>query len=267
MRLFEYKDADVSFSYSINKGISDTSARIHMHDDYELYCFVSGDAYYMVEGREYPLEYGTVLLMRPGELHKLILRSDAPYERYVLNFSPRALSEDLRTTLLMPFKDRPLGEKNCYRPADFSGISPLDLISSMCCSEPHSSVRVKTMLPAVLSLIEAAFSGDVEKKENLSLGAEMVDWINLHLYDPVTVSMVVEQFHMSVSQVTRVFRAATGTTVGQYCRVKRLLRARHLISKGYGSQEACRACGFACYSSFFRQYKNQFGISPSEDKN
>ncbi len=266
MQLFGYCDEHIGIAYSLDKEPTNVRTNIHMHNDYELYCFVSGDTRYMIEGREVLLDYGTVLLMRPGELHTSILDSMKPYERYVVNFSPEALPEEVREPLLRPFRNRPLGEMNVYRASDFPGVTPRDLLAVMCAPSEDEALRVRTMLPAILWLLQSAVPKQTRLSDSRSVGVQMVDYVNKHLCDPVTVSMVAEKFYMSVSQVSRIFKAATGTTVGQYSLTKRLLKARRRIAGGISVQQAARDCGFGSYSSFFRLYKKNFGVSPSEEK-
>ncbi len=83
---------------------------MHIHSDsHEIYCFHFGDAEFSVEGNRYPLEPGDLMLLRKGEVHRLILRSDARYERSVINFDlPPEMDPDGR--LLAPFNQRPLGK-------------------------------------------------------------------------------------------------------------------------------------------------------------
>ncbi|MBQ4323146.1 MAG: AraC family transcriptional regulator [Clostridia bacterium] len=263
MNIFSYRDENIVLLYNLSKKPDQASQRIHMHNDYELYCFVSGDTRYMIEGREIQLEYGSVLLMRPGELHTSILDSDKPYERFVINFTPEALPEELRESLLAPFRDRPLGELNCYRGEDFPGVTPRDLLSAMCIPSDNDRIRIRTMLPALLALLQSSSPKAARSAVGSSVGAEIVDFVNAHLCDPVTVTMVTDQFHMSTSQVSRIFKSVTGTTLGQYCLAKRLLKARRRISSGMSAQQAALECGFSCYSSFFRLYKKKFGMVPS----
>jgi len=265
MQLFHYEDESISLAYSLHKEPNDIKPNIHVHNSYELYCFISGDCRYMIEGREIPMDYGTVLVMRPGELHTSILDSDAPYERIVLNFRPEALPEELRESLLLPFRDRPLGELNCYRGEDFPGISPRDILSVMCTPDGNDRLRIRAMLPALLTLLQSSSPKDCRSSRS-SVGVELVDFVNAHLCDPVSVTMVTEHFHMSNSQVSRLFKATTGTTLGQYCLAKRLLKARRRISAGMPAQQAALECGFGCYSSFFRLYKKKFGTVPSDKK-
>lgn len=266
MILFQYEDENLGLFYSLDKDTEKIKAKIHVHNSYELYCFISGDCRYMIEGREIRLDYGSVLVMRPGELHTSILDSDRPYERIVLNFSPEALPEELREPLLRPFRDRPLGEMNCYRGEDFPNVTPKDLLLAMCGSSEDDRLRIYSMLPALLALLQSSSPKAERNISTSSAGVELVDFVNAHLCDPVSVSMVTEQFHMSTSQVSRLFKAATGTTLGQYCLAKRLLKARRRISSGMSAQQAALECGFGCYSSFFRLYKKKFGTVPSDGK-
>ena len=60
---------------------------MHTHDNYEIFCFLGGNAEYVVEGNIYPLEVGDVILMRKSEAHHLLLHSAQTYERITINFS------------------------------------------------------------------------------------------------------------------------------------------------------------------------------------
>ena len=58
---------------------------VHHHDFYEVYFFLSGNVDYSIEGRNYRLLPGDVLLIGPMELHQPhIIQERQPYERMVL---------------------------------------------------------------------------------------------------------------------------------------------------------------------------------------
>ena len=89
--------------------------RMHMHDDYEIFCFLSGDAKYAVEGMLYPLCRGDILLMRRSESHHLVLLSDATYQRITVNFLlSETKNNDFFNKIMTPFNERPLGKFNRY---------------------------------------------------------------------------------------------------------------------------------------------------------
>ena len=74
---------------------------IHVHNMYELDYIVSGSGYYYVEGAQYPIVSGSILLIRPIDAHKTHINTDMPYERITLHFNAALLSElDPSGTLL-----------------------------------------------------------------------------------------------------------------------------------------------------------------------
>lgn len=76
---------------------------MHLHDDYEILCFLSGDAKYIVEGSVYPLHRGDIIIIARFESHRLLLRSDKPYSRIVMNFNPKNADAPLLKKLIRPF--------------------------------------------------------------------------------------------------------------------------------------------------------------------
>ena len=261
----------VIMTHSIDETPKDAEFPMHVHDSYELYCFVSGKASYMVEGRIYDLRTGSILLMRSAETHKLIVNGSGRYERYVLHFRPeflidRGFSEDL----FAPFLNRGLGERNLYLPSEFPDIKPIDFFVK-CFREieilPKEEV-VAANLSSFLCAACAAFKGRVEPpyEEDRDIGREVIDYINANLSEELSLEVISREVHMSPSQIGRVFRKLTGTSVYDYVISKRLIVAQELISKGENATEAAQRAGFRDYSAFYRLCKKRLGVSPTESK-
>ena len=92
----------------------------------------------------------------------------------------------------------------------------------------------------------------------------IIRYLNKHLEQPITLEDICHRFYISKSQLCRVFRAATGTTVRQYLTIKRLVKARQLIEAGERATHVSLQCGFNDYSSFYRAYSKHFHCAPSE---
>ena len=97
------------------------------------------------------------------------------------------------------------------------------------------------------------------------LVSQLIDYINKNLYEPLSLSRLSDKFFLSQSQLNRLFKKATGTSVWEYITIKRLIAARNRIRVGEHSGKVCISCGFKDYSSFYRMYKNRFGVSPKQD--
>ena len=266
-----YENNEVKMTHSIDDAPKDVQFPMHVHDAYELYCFVSGKASYMVEGRIYDLRGGSMLLMRRAETHKLIVNGSGRYERYVLHFSPSVLqSFGFSEQLLAPFTRRGLGERNLYLPSEFSAIKPIEFFQK-CFRElevmPNDEVIIANLASFMCS-VRMAFERSVEPDfgGEKDLGREIIDFINANLSSELSLEIISSEVHMSPSQIGRVFRKLTGTSVYDYILSKRLIVAQELISKGESATDAAQKAGFRDYSAFYRLCKKRLGVSPAETK-
>jgi AraC-like DNA-binding protein len=80
-----------------------------------------------------------------------------------------------------------------------------------------------------------------------------------------SVEQLAELLGMHRSNLTRRLNVACGLTPLNFIRRIRLLRARHLIEQGQMMvSEAAYAVGYNSPKLFSRQFKEEFGITPSE---
>ena len=265
IRLFEYQDADLFCHHSLDESPSPSEFYMHAHERMEILYFLSGDAQYLVEGSVYPLHPGELLIMNRAEAHKLQLLSAQPYERIVMHFSPSVLRGfDPDGLLLRVFAEKPIGRQNHYASPKFSALfSEFDAPGSPEHLRIHMLLILANVLYTLCSLSEAAASA---ADKPVSVSQQILQYVNLHLFEDISLSSVSRAFFLSASQLGRVFRQATGSSVGEYIRVKRLLAARERIVAGSTPTDACAACGFQDYSTFFRAYKAKFGCTPSHDR-
>ncbi len=262
-----YEDDTLLYRHITTEEPNNDPFYMHIHDQCELLYFVCGKASCTVETATYPLLPDSLILMRPMESHRVTIFCKERYERYTINFSADVLDAiDPARKLLAPFFDRPLGEHNLYRAAELS-ISPALLMKQMQTDgERGDRTAVLAYLPALLGELCKAF----REKKNLpaqarTLATEVADYINAHLYEELAVPKLAEQFYVSVSQLNRGFKKATGFSIWEYIVGKRLVAARNLIREGAPATHAYEKCGFNDYSSFYRMYVKRFGVSPKAD--
>ena len=130
--LEEFNTEELYVRYAVDEAPDDRDFTMHIHDKCEIYCFVSGNAEYLVEGARYPLKTGSVLIMRPAESHRARILGNEKYERYAVNFSFAATDIlDPRRILMKPFLDRPLGRGNLYSARELGGKT-MHLLEEMC---------------------------------------------------------------------------------------------------------------------------------------
>jgi AraC family transcriptional activator of tynA and feaB len=97
-----------------------------------------------------------------------------------------------------------------------------------------------------------------------ALRAQMDRFIDRHLLDAVTPHDIAAAHGVSVRTVNRIFNA-TGQTVGEVVRVRRLARAREELTDGDRPiSSIAHRWGFSDTSHFSRSFKAQYGTSPSD---
>lgn len=268
MQLFySYKDSDFSITHSRNPSVDPGHFLLHTHPQAELLYFVSGSGIFHVEGSSYPLSPGDLLVLQPAESHYIELDPSQTYERKVLHFRMEVLDAvDPAGVLRRPLLERKLGKQNLYKAQWFRGGSCGHYLDTMLTSGPDPRLSVLAgLIPLLYELcgIRAELDRDdaADTVEN-----RILRYLNNHLAEPITLSDICSRFYISRSQLCRVFRGATGTTVKKYLTLKRLMRAKQYIEGGGQPTHVYLQCGFGDYSSFYRAYVKEFGEAPAKSR-
>ena len=236
---------------------------MHTHDYYEIYCFLSGNTKFFVEGHIYPLKSGDILVMKRAEAHSLLFNSQVPYERIVVHFTAESIVEDVRNDIVNFLENRPLGQKNRYSSSQFKETNWMYYLNRMCQTDDQRQKSV--YLTVLLSELKDRFA-EIKAQEVSDGGVmEIVNYINANLTGNLNLDILCNRFFISKSHINRKFKILIGTTVWEYITTKRLLLAKELIRGGTPPTEVFLRCGFKDYCTFFRSYKTKFGVSPKSD--
>ncbi len=271
-KIFRYSGQDLYIHHTCDDVPKESGFVLHAHRNYELYYFISGTGHYTVEGTEYPLTPGCLLVLRDGEVHTPHMYGKEPYERISLNFSPDSMPE-LKKELYTVFCDRPLGRGNCFFPSE-DNLSYIKACMKRLCSggeDENYPARAKVLLMnIILELYEMKCHGDadldirpvIDPTGNAETVSRIIAYINENLTTLESLDVLAQEFFFSKSYINRMFKKSTGSSVWDYVVLKRLLLSRTLLREGKQAGLVASECGFSDYSSFYRQFKNRFGISP-----
>lgn len=262
MRYFDFNAPDIYLSHTQTEKPSQKYFHMHSHVHTELYCFVEGQAVYNVEGTVYPLQPGDILIMRPGEAHRAQVNETVPYERICMNFDAGMLdSLDPEHVLTQAIFRRRAGTRNHYR----MGQAGLDAMKRM--TERSTRMHILGNLILLLQTISEQFSAEQTQTESSdTLEFRVIRYINKNLDRELTLQGLCDRFFVSRTQLCRLFKQVTGTSVGRYITGKRLLMARQWLLQGIKPTQVYAACGYSDYSTFFRAYTKFFGHSPRQEQ-
>lgn len=233
----------------------------HFHEDYELLFFYDGDADFTIGESHYHLQKNDLLLIQPNVYHRLQPLSSHPYERVVFTFSKEVILEELR-----PFLQSANSLYHIEANAPIKRIFDNVRESLEVFSKEEFEYFSATSLNQVLLQLKY-FSPHTEKETNggSSTLESILLYIDENLASPLTIADLSKQFNLSESWIAHSFKKALGVSPSQYINRKKIIYAQSLIHKGIPPMQAAEECGYANYTTFYRQYKKHLGISPAED--
>ena len=244
----------------------------HYHDFDKIVLFLSGDVTYSIEGRRYELRPYDVILVNAGEIHRPVIHSDMPYERIIIYVSSGFMREyrDENYDLSRCFQEAREKHGNVLRIDNLEKSSLFavcrELERSFSSQEYANGLYQKVLfLEFMIWLNRALINNHANYLENEVSNekiAAIVDYINAHLKDEITVDGLAAHFFVSRSYLMHLFKSETGYSIGSYISEKRLLLAKTQIQNGMSVTEACYACGFKDYSTFSRGFKKKFQTTP-----
>lgn len=254
--------------------------KLHHHDFFEVYFLVSGDVTYSIEGRMYHLKPGDMLFVSPQELHSALIRPDmAPYERYVLWIAPELLANlsSPQSDLMHCFSGKTGYKNHIHIPSAIrrnirDSMEMIFQESELETTAFGADLMGHSLITTLLVQLNRAVSerdaaiGDEEEKPDPSsvLVTNVVDYLNLHYSEPISLDQLAEQFFVSKFHLSHTFTQTVGTSIYRYLQKKRLQIARQLLAQGEKASKIFSTCGFTDYAGFYRAFRAEYGLAPRD---
>lgn len=251
-----------------------TEVKEHTHDYYEFYFFLEGDASIVIEDKVHPISVGDVVLIPPSIRHYPIIHSqDIPYRRFVF-----WISKEYCNTLLSQSPDYVfLMQHACVRKEylfhnDLMAFNVIQskvfrLIEEMNGNRFGRNAQITLCVNDLILHLNRIVHEQMNTKtplEESSLYQNLLAYIDTHLEEDLTLEHLALVFFVSKYYISHVFKNNMGIPIHQYILKKRLYACKDAISSQMSITQAYQMFGFGDYSSFYRAFKKEFGISPKE---
>lgn len=246
--------------------------QLHSHSFYELLsCRSSCGAEYLVGTQRFRLQRGDIIFVPPGVSHRPILPEEMPepYTRDVLWLSPEFIG--MLERLFPQEAAHALLDYGLLRTAGTPWESLCDLLRSGVKESDQKQTGWETAVMGTvvlfLSRLKRAFLEDAsvsmaaEKPELLDRG---MAWLEANLSRRITLEDMARQLYVSKSTLSQTFRLKLGVSVHRYLTQRRLIAAKTLIQEGASLEEVGTQVGFSDYSTFYRAFRQEYGISPRQ---
>ena len=256
---FEYKNEHLYYSHAQKVKHKEADYRAHSHDAFELIFYKRGKITYTVNGQQYRLAQNDLVFARPFDIHNIQIGGDAIYERHNILFDRSLLPDDIYSKIPKDLNvisfDNNQTVINLFKKMDFYcenlsgealGLMIRNLIQEVC----------------VNIILEAEFSVVHKEESENTLVTDAINYINKNLITLTGVEEICDALAISKSHLHHLFTKHLKISPKKYVTTKRLALAQKEMLSGGKPTDVCMRCGFADYSSFYRQFKQRFGISP-----
>lgn len=254
-----------------NAQVPDRALALHYHDHYEAFYALSGDMHYAVEGRQYRLEAGNLLIIAPYELHQLVSGGNGGAERISLRFRRELLSKlSSQACDLSACFEPHTGHPNLLKLNDRQQLQAVTTLNNLLtetstCAFGHALAE-SALLTQFFLLINRAFMDgsqvDPIRDNFAQMVQAVVEYIELNYARPITLEILGKQFGVDRYQLSREFTRLVGCPPHRFLVQKRLQKVEQLLRNGLSPQEAAYQCGFSDYTNFYRRFKTAYGMSP-----
>ena len=270
-----YQELEMSSRYvNTHRDVSYSNATVnlHSHNYYEvLYCRTSCGVEYLVGSNRYRLQKGDIVLVPPGISHRPILpeKLTVPYERDVL-----WISQEFMKHLMVMFPDDSMYLRDHNVPIRTGGtrwefLGKLFRAGVMEEEEKRTGWEAAVLgnTLTILANMKRAYierSTGAMQAEKPELVDRITAYIETHYAEPVTVRELARNFYVSDSSISHLFKQKMGVGIYHYVTQRRLISAKNLIAEGMGLEQAAVRVGFSDYSTFYRAFKREYGVSPKQ---
>lgn len=249
----------------------------HYHNFYEIIYVLEGEYSSLVEDRSFSMHKGDFLLIDRNVMHKYQYEEGKhdSSRRLILWVTPQMLSSlsDGQMDLTACFAR----EKACayHFPIYYEEMLQGYLLKLAMTTMPECrEIGVKKLLDkGLLTMFFVYLNVLCQKEEYLFAKEELYRhplvkqvsaFIDTHIRQKITVDDLAEVAHMSKYHFLRRFKELTGVTVHSFLINKRLIEACKALKEGKSVTESYIESGFSDYTSFLRNFRDTFGVSPGK---
>ena len=234
---------------------------LHTHDICEIIYLNSGNISAIIGEKVYKLKKGNLVIFRSNIPHRIKIDKPTNYERTNILFDEKIFASGIFDKI-----SRDLDVIKC---AGNNRITELfDKLDYY--FKTFEKDDFKFLLTNIVE--ELLFNIYTESAENFNdnqisvhpIIKSSIEYINKHYSEPVTIDDICTFVCVTKSHLHHLFVENLKISPKKYVNMKRLTKAQKLISNGEKPTTVYTKCGFTDYGTFFRNYTNYFGYSPSE---
>ncbi len=273
-----YQELEMSSHYVdalMDVSLGNIPVNLHSHTYFEiLYVLSNSRIQYLAGTKRYALQRGDIIIIPPGVGHKPLFPSELaePYRRIVLwvsaefiesvghiipDYTPK-FTEEI-------FLIRTSGTPYEYLSRYFHGCLKESTEKKECWQVALCGSTMQLLVNCIRAY--SASANHSLKSEKPELLDDVISYIESHLAQKITLADTAQRFFVSESTIGQTFQKKMHVSFYHYVTQRRLIAAKSMILEETNLDILSAKVGFSDYSTFYRAFKKEFGISPREYRN
>jgi AraC-like DNA-binding protein len=225
----------------------------HTHDVWTMLIVDDGAIRYDLDRQAHGADDARVTVLPPFVVHDGRPATEAGFRKRVLYLETTLLGEPLIGAAV----DRPVMPDVDLR------RTVATLHDTLACADDllEAETRLAFVTERIKQLLGEAAS-DRDMAESADVAARLRDYLDAHLFEPVTIAAAAAAIDSSPTRIARAFSAAFGIAPHGYVLGRRLEVARDLILRGQPLADVAAEVGFVDQAHLTRRFGEFLGTTP-----
>lgn len=235
---------------------------------YRMFFIASGKYEIIANGEKLIAENGALIISNPTESF-ITRRLTVNAVIFKIAFHRSLVENYTDYNALRFFHTLPCGW--IFYPANFENSICYDLLNSLKKSiiESHNRFYVMTKVLSILSELNLYYD-DIEKEDKFdksNIALTVLEYVKSNFTMNISYKSLRNKFFICDSTINKIFKTSTGLSFKEYLNQLRLTYANDMMHNENNELKLSKIAelsGYKTYSTFYREYIKEFGVSPSE---
>lgn len=268
-----YDDLNPKFLFFCELKRTESETNYHCHDYVELMIVKKGQGIFHINGKNYPIKTGDLIILNPGTYHKSLTTcpQDCTTEYYIAfsDIHIRGLEPNtlplLNNTIITPMKE-------VFRQEIFKICASMGKEFQTC--RPGRYFMLKAYLIQLIlqllrdqkEIISEAKGCIFESPNKKYVVNQMIRYFNEHYHEKISLDQIARNMYLSTFYLSKIFKSETGDTPINYLIELRMEKARELLEStpGLSIQNVAEMVGYDDAYHFSKLFKKHFGAAPTK---
>ncbi|MGL6174102.1 MAG: AraC family transcriptional regulator [Cellulosilyticaceae bacterium] len=269
----EYNPHILFICNAITTKDSTQTTRYHCHDHVELSIITSGQMPYIIDGENYLLKEGDVMIFNPNIYHQPLPTLTNYCTELHIGISQLAIDGSKRTNFIRHIDETPILTLNKYKEEFLT-----------CCKEIEKEQRLhqlghtfilKSLVMKLIILLYREMDTEtlppqwnaiaLESRDKQTIVQAIIDYMSNYYMKEISLDHIAKNMYLSPIYISKIFKEEMGTSPISYLIQIRLNKAKELLqTQNLPINVVAKHVGYEDAYYFSKLFKKYFGVSPSK---